>query len=484
MILPIICDSKGKSEVMNFIASNGYFGCGKCVHPGEHVNNKHIYPFIQNANHLANASRTDNHTLQCLQKLLQNPAEEFVEGVKNFSVLSALPSFSLITHCVVDSMHCLWEGIVPQFFKLWFDSKNHANSWYLGPTIFKRIGQKLNNMKVSFDIVRHPGALKSYTYWKAIDWKNFILYFSLPLLKNEMSSMYFDHLVLLVKILHFFAQHEIETAEIAHTIQLILQFNLMTTELYSEQEFKINVHSLLHMITDVCNFGPCFTHNCFIYESMNGILLSFIHGKRANIDSAIKAVQLMQTIATTSFSSSNDEVQNFFVQLTETEAYQDRSKRNKAILFQNCFSIGKTFKASLLSSIERQILRIFADFKPSSTYTMHNQIRLNSVQYYAERYNNTKTNNSGCIFQDQEQLQVGIIQYFVEIAIEPDLIHHIAIVSKLTHKQNIAHYQIFSKSTSLQVIKLSNILKRLLVLETKPGELWLTHPINQRNVEV
>jgi hypothetical protein len=171
--------------------------------------------------------------------------------------------------------------------------------------------------------------------------------------------------------------------------------------------------------------------------------------------------------------------------LTETEAYQDRSKRNKAILFQNCFSIGKTFKASLLSSIERQIFRIFADFKPSSTYTMHNQIRLNSVQYYAERYNNTKTNNSGCIYQDQEQLQVGIIQYFVEISINPDLIQHIAIITKLTHKQNVHHYQIFSKNiTSLQVIKLNKILKRVLVLETKVGEVWITNPINQRNSEV
>ena len=94
MILPVICDSKAKSEVMNFISSNGYTGCGKCVHPGEHINNKHIYPFIEDSSHIANTLRTDMHTLECLQKLLQNPEEKCVEGVKNYSVLSALPNFS------------------------------------------------------------------------------------------------------------------------------------------------------------------------------------------------------------------------------------------------------------------------------------------------------------------------------------------------------------------------------------------------------
>ena len=84
------------------------------------------------------------------------------------------------------------------------------------------------------------------------------------------------------------------------------------------------------MITDICNFGPCFTHNCFIYESMNGTLLSFIHGKNANIDCAIKAVQLMQAIANTSLVSSNQEVQQLFLKFTETNIYGSLDSRKQS----------------------------------------------------------------------------------------------------------------------------------------------------------
>jgi hypothetical protein len=85
----------------------------------------------------------------------------------------ALLNFSLISHCVIDSMHCLWEGVVFQFFHLWFDSSNHEKKWYIGsPGVIKQIATKLNNIQVSFDIARHPGKFDTAAHWKAIDWKN------------------------------------------------------------------------------------------------------------------------------------------------------------------------------------------------------------------------------------------------------------------------------------------------------------------------
>ena len=116
----------------------------------------------------------------------------------------------------------------------------------------------------------------------------------------------------LVQILLFFAQHKIDVAFFPKIAEKILQFYQQTEKLYSQLEFKINLHTIIHMLGDIMNFGPCFTHNCFIYESMNGILLSYINGKHANIDSALEAVQLMQMLQEISTEKMSEDVQQAF----------------------------------------------------------------------------------------------------------------------------------------------------------------------------
>lgn len=69
-------------------------------------------------------------------------------------------------------------------------------------------------------------------------------------------------------------------------------------------------------------------------------------------------------------------------------------------------------------------------------------------------------------------------------ATETELSEYFAIISKLTHKQNIYHDQIFLTTHTLQIIKLNKILKRVLVLQTTLEELWITYAINRRNVEL
>jgi hypothetical protein len=116
---------------------------------------------------------------------------------------------------------------------------------------------------------------------------------------------------------------------------------------------------------------------------------------------------------------------------------------------------------------------------------MYTQIRLNSIQYYAERYNKTKTDNSGCIYKYEHEYQYGVIQYLLKISVGTNINEHIAIVSKLRYKEKLQHFQIFSNtSQSLKIIKISSIVKRLIVLEANPGELWMTEPINEKDYEL
>jgi len=96
--------------------------------------------------------RTVNHIDKCIKKLAKNPEFESVnihciypnkgkvEGVKGYSVLSRIPYFDLIQNCPIESLHCLWEGVVKQFCDLWFNSKHHNEKWYIGePTSIGKV---------------------------------------------------------------------------------------------------------------------------------------------------------------------------------------------------------------------------------------------------------------------------------------------------------------------------------------------------------
>lgn len=65
--------------------------------------------------------------------------------------------------------------------------------------------------------------------------------------------------------------------------------------LYSKEIVKINIHQLTHLIDcDIKLWGPIWTHNAFVYESMNGIFISHIHGTKKVPKSAINNLILLQ----------------------------------------------------------------------------------------------------------------------------------------------------------------------------------------------
>jgi hypothetical protein len=81
-------------------------------------------------------------------------------------------------------MHCLWEGVVKQFKVLWFDSKNHKQPWYIKKKFIPKINQILDDIKVPQEI-KPPKHVDKKGLWKAIDYKNWCLYFSLLCLKGR-----------------------------------------------------------------------------------------------------------------------------------------------------------------------------------------------------------------------------------------------------------------------------------------------------------
>ena len=56
-----------------------------------------------------------------------------------------------------------------------------------------------------------------------------------------------------------------------------------------DRHMTINIHSLLHLCDDVRDLGPLWSHSCFPFENMNGILKNMYHGSQ-HIDKQASAI--------------------------------------------------------------------------------------------------------------------------------------------------------------------------------------------------
>lgn len=87
-------------------------------------------------------------------------------GVKGPSWLSVIPSFDLVEGVSVDYMHCVLLGVCRLLLRLWIQSTNHQNSWYIGNRI-KDIDIRLCSIKPPNEMQRTPRSMAStMKFWK------------------------------------------------------------------------------------------------------------------------------------------------------------------------------------------------------------------------------------------------------------------------------------------------------------------------------
>lgn len=134
-----------------------------------------------------------------LQYITQADCEEAIEtnahvrGVKGPTILMKIPVFNVINSFVPDYMHSVLLGITKTFIcDIWFDSANSDKLWYIGNKIIE-FDTKLRNIKPPCEISRIPRSITEKQFWKASEYKNFLLYYSPLCLCNLMRRTYIKH---------------------------------------------------------------------------------------------------------------------------------------------------------------------------------------------------------------------------------------------------------------------------------------------------
>ena len=176
-------------------------------------------------------------------------------------------------------MHSILEVVFKQLMKLWFGPSSHSKPYSLHKSA--RIIEKiLFKVKPPNEIQHPPRSIEQMSFYKASEYRAWILFYGLPILSNFLPSEYSHHLSLLVSAVHILLSEKIMIADLDIAYKMLSTFYQTAGDLYSSSIYTANMHSLEHLVSIVHLWGPIWAYSMFGFENLNVYLGSTYHGTK------------------------------------------------------------------------------------------------------------------------------------------------------------------------------------------------------------
>lgn len=237
-ITMFLFDAVAKASILFIKGHSGYSSCTKCSQEGEYFCGRVCFPDL-------------NFTKRTDLDFLAKTDSDHHTGT---SILEKIPGFRPVTDVPLDYMHLICLGVVKKFV---------VNTWCFGRPPHKLAAREINIMSdtlISFtkfvpvEFARVPRSLKESKRWKATEFRQFLLYTGPIVLKRVLHNTKYDHFISLhiASIILLSEKYQLYTD---YAEELLTHFVLSTKHLYGPEFLTHNIHNLLHIASDVKEFG-------------------------------------------------------------------------------------------------------------------------------------------------------------------------------------------------------------------------------------
>lgn len=131
-----------------------------------------------------------------------------------------------------------------------------------------------------WEMIRLPRGMSERQYWKASEWRDWLLLFSPLVLQGLLPRKYVVNWTRFVTIMHFFLQASIPMDRIDEVRKCVVQFLKEYEELGGKQHLTFSGRILVHMVDHIKQWGPPWGFSAFPFDSVNGKELSFLNGTK------------------------------------------------------------------------------------------------------------------------------------------------------------------------------------------------------------
>ncbi|KAK3924227.1 L-idonate 5-dehydrogenase (NAD(P)(+)) [Frankliniella fusca] len=255
----VVADAPARAKMQNILNFNGKHGCNvceiksvRCLPNPAFRRRIRIFPYKHNLR-LRTAVRMET---QARQAMTQGAP---VKGVKGPSVLSIIPSVDIATCFIPEYLHSVLLGVVGTLITLWI---NKPGPWNIKNSLYT-IDAELGSICHPDFVHRVSRYLNKESFWKASDYYYFLLFESLPILRDFLPEL----------LMRSISESDLEEADLC----LKLFVNAFAG-IYSDRDLTYNIHQLLHLSLSVKRHGPLSCTSAFAFESMNGLIAKATHG--------------------------------------------------------------------------------------------------------------------------------------------------------------------------------------------------------------
>lgn len=194
-------------------------------------------------------------------------AKTHAEHHREATPLEDLPIDMVADFPVCDAHHLLHIGLMKKFLKGWSTGSFGFDTKWSKQTI-NEISNFLVNCKLPVEIHRRMRKLMEMPRWKATEYRTFLMYVGVVVLKKYLPRFYYDHFLLFycsIVIMNnqFFIDRQLMTV----AEDMIRDFLLIFRQKYGAHHFSSNLHNLSHIVDEVKRFGPLQNFDAYKFEN-------------------------------------------------------------------------------------------------------------------------------------------------------------------------------------------------------------------------
>ncbi len=472
-LLFAVFDKPARALVLNTKLASSYFGCIKCEIKGESVPYGHGNHIVfKNIGDLRSNLSYLNNIKACIQK-----KKKSFKGVKGICLLTKLKHFQPFVSTIIDVMHSVFLGVVKNLFYYLFDAPV-TNSYSLKSKI-SVLNKKLTSIRPPNFIQQAPRKLEEYKKWRSHEFMNFILFFAIPLFKDEMAEVYFQHLLLLIIPLEYLLSKKIKIINLEVVDLMLKSFVTDAEKLYDVHFLSSGVHELLHLVKCTIEMGPLNIISCYPYEELNRKITRFIKGQDLVGDEFIKLWGTSKNLNLFVLNNFPNDSNDAFVMFLRKNFLNRSSNIKNKTVSNFILKLGKNIKHNEIETnlIVEKFEHLFhkENLDLNNKVTFYDRIRFNNL-LYSTLESNTKFCNCVISYENQFCLIKHIVKIEDEIFfICKKLIHLANHVSNINFNILKSHFSFYSFSPTLISIHYSklNCIKKHFLYDLHENNLCL-----------
>ena len=385
-------------------------------------------------------------------------------------------------------MHSVLLGVTKKMLLLWFSNDFKGNA-YNFVTRAPEISKRLLEIRPPYNITRMPRSLADIKYWKASEYRSWLLFYGPIVLKGILNSIYYDHFLLLSQGIAILLNKSISNEDLEHSENVLEHFVSMSAALYEERFLTLNFHLLLHLTDNVRQIGPLWAYSCFPFENANGFILKLVRGTQSVENQILDSVSVIRSLPFLEKKciEKGSKADAFLLKMNKL------SRGSNVLLETGYHSLGKSIKKDLYS-IPTSHFNALADFlhkAPKGMLTVFKRVKIHGKIFHSRQYTRVRVRNSYTVKFVEHSTKLntyGHVECFVQYIASDNseiinlaLIHELKInnareskfpIDSLTNGwiDHIAVLKPPDYNQSLKAVRISDILEMCIYLHFKGSD--------------